>query len=595
MSQPPVRAEVKLSLLVTILVCVSMWLYHGSTENLFVWDSHSYLFKYENDISSLTAANLRWMVTSLEVSNWHPLTWFSWAVDYQLYGGLNSWGFHFSNNVIHSVNGALVFILILTVFGLIFPTGEILALKRDNNSLIAAFLASLLFLVHPQHVESVAWVAERKDLLCQLFLLLSLLAYIKYVTGENRVRKRWYLTTLSFSFLAVVSKPMAVTFPAVLMLVDIYPLGRTGLVKPVFRSIRQQGIFSLLVEKIPFFLMSFVLVLLTLMAQESAISFATDTSLTARLANAVHSVIFYIEKFLVPLSLSPHYPYFQVMEIGGALKALLLFLIFIGITSAAVLAWRKQKPAWLIVWLFYLGTLVPVLGLIQVGSQGAADRYAYFPTLPFYILIASGIFVVLSRRANIEKSLLLVVSILVISLFAIQTEKQIQVWQSEFSLWTHAIKVDANNQFAHNNLGVFYINNADYENAALEFEAVGENASVPHSTLARQAFTYMHLGRYKESIDYLVRFGMIADSFPGVEVNSNCIQYNIGWNFAHLEMYQESADLFSRVESDSDLGPDASVWLDALKNAEELGDESIINQELPGICEKLIPAETQAP
>ncbi len=398
MNQSPVRFEVKLVLLLTILMIVSMWVYYGTTENLFVWDSYHYLLGYTDHISSLTVENLWWMATSLEFYNWHPLTWFSWALDYQLYGGLSAWGFHFSNNLLHAINSALMFVLILTTLGLVNPVAEKFAIRKDNNSLAAAFLASLLFAVHPQHVESVAWVAERKDLLCQLFLLLSLLAYVKYVTCSQLTRKRWYLTTFGLFFLAVLSKPMAVTFPVVLLLVDIYPLRRTRLAKPIFSAVHQKSFLSLLVEKVPFFLMSLVLVLTTVMAQDTAIGTMVEFPVMARIVNAVHSTIFYLEKFLIPLWLSPHYSYFQIEGSESALKALLVFSIFLGITLAAFLAWRKQKRAWLIAWIFYLVTLSPVLGLIQVGFQGAADRYVYFPTVPVYLLIAGGIFLTIKQR-----------------------------------------------------------------------------------------------------------------------------------------------------------------------------------------------------
>ena len=162
MSQSQIRFEVKLVLLLSILMIVSMWVYYQTTGNLFVWDSYHYLVKYSDHISSLTLENLWWMATSLEFYNWHPLTWFSWALDYQFYGWLSAWGFHFSNNLLHAFNSALMFVLIMTVLGLVYPATDKFAIKKDNNTLIAAFLASLLFAVHPQHVESVAWVAEQK-------------------------------------------------------------------------------------------------------------------------------------------------------------------------------------------------------------------------------------------------------------------------------------------------------------------------------------------------------------------------------------------------------------------------------------------------
>ncbi len=185
------------------------------------------------------------------------------------------WGYHLTNNFLHAINGLLVFFLALRVLGLVDPMAKQIAEKQDDNALIAAFLAASLFIVHPQHVESVAWVAERKDLLCQLFLLLSLLTYVKFVTSSQENKVSWYFQTLGLFLLAVLSKPMAVTFPAVLLLIDVYPLRRTGLIKSVSNSVHQQSLSHLIVEKIPFFLLSSGLVLATLIAQESAIATLT--------------------------------------------------------------------------------------------------------------------------------------------------------------------------------------------------------------------------------------------------------------------------------------------------------------------------------
>ena len=238
------------------------------------------------------------------------------------------------------------------------------------------------------------------------------------------------------------------------------------------------------------------------------------------------------------------------------------------------------------------------MGLIQVGVQGAADRYVYFPTVPVYLLIAAGLFLTLSRGGTIGKSLLLITAMAVFFLFAIQTGNQIRVWQNESSLWTHVIKMDPNNKFARANRGVIYKNNADYENAALEFEAAGkeaagEGALSPDSTLAWQAVTYMHLGRHREAIEYFVKFGTKADSKPELGADTNCIQYNIGWSYAQLEMYQESMDLFSRIAPDSDLEPDTSAWLAALSSVKMQNDKVPLSQDLPGICENLIPSRAR--
>jgi hypothetical protein len=335
MNQPPLRAEVQLALLVTVLIAIGLWTYYGSTGNLFVWDSLHYILGYECRFSSLSLENLSWMATSLEFYNWHPLTWLSWAIDNQIHGELSPWGFHFSNNLLHVINGVLVFAVLLTTFGLLEPGPGKFSIRKDAHSLIAAFLASTLFIVHPQHVESVAWVAERKDLLCQLFLLLSLLAYVRYVTCSQMIKTRWYITTLGLFFLAVLSKPMAVTFPVVLLLVDVYPLRRTAFTQPIISSVQQQSFYRLAIEKTPFLLLSLVLVIATIVAQESAIRSIAEMPLMARIINAVNSTLFYLEKFLFPTRLYTHNPQFHAFGGGIALNSILVILAISGITKAA--------------------------------------------------------------------------------------------------------------------------------------------------------------------------------------------------------------------------------------------------------------------
>ena len=587
MSQSMVRIEIQLVLLVTLLIAIAMWAYQGTTDNLFVWDSTHYLLKQENHLSSLNFENISWMATSLEVYNWHPLTWFSWAIDYQIYGGFNPWGYHLSSNLLHSINGVLVFFVILTIFGLLEPESGNFSIGKDAHSLIAAFLASTLFIVHPQHVESVAWVAERKDLLVQFFMLLSFLLYVGYITCDRQVKTRWYIATLVFFFLAVISKPMAVTFPVVLLLADIYPLRRTVFAKPVIDSIQQQSFYRLVIEKIPFLLLSLILALATLMAQETAV---VDVSLFPRVLNAVNSTILYLEKFVIPVSLNPHYPHLKVDGGINTLRVILVLLAFSGITLAVFLAWRKQRRAWLISWLFFLVTLSPVLGLIQVGGQGAADRYAYFPTLPLYFLLAGGILWVLQTGSTFRKATVLMIALVVISLFVFQTRKQISVWQSEFSLWSQVVKLDPDNVFAQNNLGIVYKNMGDYENAAIHFEAGGIVNSGRNSMHAWRAVTFMHLSQFEDAITELVNLGTLAEMRSMLEVDSNCIQYNIGWSYARLKQYQESKELFERIDPDSNIGPDAIAWLNALSELKSQADETMLNKELPGICENLIPA-----
>lgn len=244
--------------------------------------------------------------------------------------------------------------------------------------------------------------------------------------------------------------------------------------------------------------------------------------------------------------------------------------------------------------MLYLVTLSPVLGLIQVGAQGAADRYSYFPTLPLYLLVAGGIFSILKNGKSYQQGLLLLFTTGLIMVFGFQAMQQIMVWKSEISLWTHVAKLSPEKLFAHNNLGIAYKNIGDYENALIQFNAGGEENSGPNSIYAWRGITYMHLARFQESIGDLVKLGAAAESRPELVVDTSCIQYNIGWNFAQLGMYPEAIELFSRVDVSSGSGSNAIAWLSELNANKPQTDAVNVSHDLPGICENLIPSRARS-
>ncbi len=589
MNQTPVRTDLKLFLGVLLLVTVALLVYQQTAAHALVWDSKYYLLGNKH-ISRFNAENLIWMLKSLEYYNWHPLTWVSWALDYQMYGGLDPWGFHLSNNIIHSLNGSLVFILAMVVFGLNDPGSKSYPINTDNRSLIAAFLAALMFVVHPQHVESVAWVAERKDLLCQLFLLLSLLAYVQYVTCRQAHRTRWYVGVVFLYSLAVLSKPMAATFPAVLLLIDVYPLRRTRIIKPILSSIEQKSFGQLLAEKIPFILLSMLLIILTLMAQQAALS---QKPLDLRVLNAFNSVVLYLVHFLVPVHLSPHYPYAVSAAHAITWKAFTPVVVFLVITWAVFRAWTRHRPAWLVSWLFYLLTLSPVIGLIQVGGQGAADRYTYFPMLPVYLLVAAGILRLLKRSGKPGKVLVFMVTLPFLAFLIATTRQQIRVWQNELTLWSHVVKAYPDDVLARDNLGIVHFNRGEYEQAATQFEISGRLPSKPTTMLAWRALTYLHLKRYKEALPDLVRLGVTSDAIPQLHADQNCILYDIGWIYAQENAIQEAQELLGRVDPNSSSGAHARTWLQWLQSA-GAGNAKPRDNDLPDFCAALIPSRMTA-
>ncbi len=588
MNQPVVRFELKLVLGALLVAIAAMWAYAGTTQGNFVWDSVKYLFEYQDHLSALNMDNMVWMFTTLEFSNWHPLTWLSWAIDYQLWGGLNAWGFHFSNNLLHAINSILLIILILAVLGLDKPMAGSYPFNTQDNALLGATLTALIFALHPQHVESVAWVAERKDLLCQFFMLLTLLSYLGYVSCEPAKKTGWYLLSLVMFSLALMSKPMAVTLPALLLLIDVYPLRRTRLVASTSKTIQPVSWPRLLLEKTPFFLLTFFLALITLVAQQEAM---VQISLDLRVLNAFSSINMYLAKLLVPINFSPHYAHFLVPGEALSWRAFLPLAAVIAVTLMAVFAWFKNQHAWLIAWLFYLVALSPVIGLVQVGLQGAADRYAYFPTLPFYLLLAGGIFLAMKNVGPAFK--LMLIGLLLSSglLLANNTRRQVEVWHDEINLWSQAVRFYPDSVFILSNLGIAYLDRGDYDNAARNFEAAGDPASRSISLYAWRGLTYLHQGRLKEALSEHVNLGAAAEINTSFKVDQYCIQYNIGWIYAQSGLNQEALELFARVDPDSASGEPARLWLNHLSSNPLPAQEVPLGPVLPGFCETLIPAQ----
>ena len=378
--------------------------------------------------NGLNGTDLRWAFTAFHAGNWHPLTWISHMADCQFFG-LNAGAHHFVSVLFHAANAALLFTLLLRLTGKIWP---------------CAFIAAL-FAWHPLHVESVAWISERKDVLSTFFALLALLSYAKYVEAskvQNPKSKVYFAWSLLAFALGLLAKPMLVTLPFVMLLLDFWPLQRFPLF--AFR-------FSLLSEKIPFFLLTAISCVVTFLAQrqgEAVVSLA-KVSLRYRLENAPVAVVDYLLKLFWPADLCAIYPMLEkipALQVTVSVAA----LIFI---SAAAWRWRNSKPYFLIGWLWFLGTLVPVIGLVQVGSAAMADRYTYIPSIGFFVAV-----VFLARdfavRFQIPKLAVATASILLLAGCIFATEKQLRFWRDSETLFRRTLAVTQNNDIALVNLGV---------------------------------------------------------------------------------------------------------------------------------------------
>jgi NADH:ubiquinone oxidoreductase subunit 3 (subunit A) len=579
------QSAVRLSTGIVFICLLTMLTYWSATKNQFVWDDYWYLNENLYWLSQLNAEHIIWMLVSLEVANWHPMTWLSWAVDYQIYSNLDPWGYHLSSIVLHAINAVLVFVVTLVVFGLNTEGSKGFPMRTDNNAVIAALFTSLIFGVHPLHVESVAWVSERKDLLFQFFLLVSMLLYVKYAISQERTGKKWIWATLCTFAMALSSKPMAVTFPVIMLLIDVYPLRRTRLTAPLLNSIQQESWNKLIIEKLPFFLLSALVVIVTIHAQQGAMG---HTSLTfdLRVINAFNSIVFYLQKFFLPIDFAALYPFAvnpdESLSWTDLMPVLGTFVLFVG----TIYAWTRGQPGLLIAFLVYLVALTPVLGLIQVGQQGAADRYTYFPMLPVYLALGSGLLLTL-KKIKLPGQIIVITIMLVITFALVdKTKQQIQVWQTDETIWAHAVNLFPDNAYARLNYGITYYELSEHELALAQFEAA--NSLMPNyaPTLSWLGVTSLKLGHYKDAILYHVELGGASETSDRFETDQYCIQYNIGVAYAHLGMLQEAKDLLSRVERQSTQYQDATAWLNIIETFQLEGKEAQDSSELPEFCVK---------
>jgi tetratricopeptide (TPR) repeat protein len=378
-------------------------------------DDPDYVTENVNVLSGFSGASLAWALTTTRSSNWHPLTWLSLELDHQLYGAA-PWGYHLTNLLLHAANALVLF----------------LAIQRMTHTLWRSAMVAALFAIHPLHVESVAWVSERKDVLSTLFWMLTLLAYGRYADRPGTGR---YLAVMTFFALGLLAKPMLVTLPCVLLLLDYWPLRR-------LRSLT-------VVEKLPLLALSAASSAITVYAQQQAMMPVATLPIRFRLANALMAYAAYLGKMVWPTQLAVLYPYPRAWPVLSlvAVAALLLAI------SLWVLATARRRPYLIVGWLWYVGTLVPVIGLVQVGRQSMADRYTYVPLIGLFIMLVwrtANAFENRPRRALV----LVPLSAAVLIACAVLSFVQIGYWHDSPRLWEHALTVTTDNADAQVQVGV---------------------------------------------------------------------------------------------------------------------------------------------
>lgn len=503
--------RVHLHLYLYLFLLISVLFVYGQVRNysFISFDDCQYITDNSFVKDGLSAKNIRWAFTSLRAANWHPLTWLSHMVDVELYG-LDAGHHHMTSVIIHIVNSFLLFYLINAMTGAVWRS----------------FFVASIFALHPMHVESVVWISERKDLLCALFWFLTMISYVKYAQKSEIKR---FIPVMLFFILGLMSKPMIVTLPFVLILMDMWPLGRIryGQAIPI-QNFNGITVYKSLIEKIALFLLALICVITTLIAQKNggAVAPVSDYSLILRLYNVIVGYAKYIQMMFWPSAQSILYPRAEHVSLPAFALALMV-LIFASV--AAVKAYKK-RAYFIVGWLWFLGTLVPVVGFVQVGMQGLADRYTYISYTGLSFIF---IWFIAEWAGKVKKRqvISLIAGFLLLLAMMVKAHREVRFWENSISLYKHAISSTENNYVVYRFLGNEYMAVGMYDEA---FASYNESLKInPLYLLGLNDLgnAYVNTGQYNEAINVYMKALSIS---PDLEKTHN----NIGVVFAkqgHLD------------------------------------------------------------
>src|SRR5262249_10745682 len=507
------RYQIRQGSFTIVVICVFLatitWLVFGQTlRHGFVnYDDPQYVYDNVEVTSGLTLHGLTWAFTHSYFNNWHPLTWLTHMLDWQLYER-KAGGHHFTNLLLHTAGVLLLFLVLVQMTG---------ALWRS------AFVAAI-FAIHPLHVESVAWIAERKDVLSGVFFMLTSGAYIRYIYRQTlgRYAIMWMLFACG-----LMSKPMLVTLPFVLLLLDYWPLNRVRdqRLEVVSRKPRVSSealsqsygepswslIGHLVLEKSPLLALCVISSVVTLLAQGNAIASISRLPFWWRLNNAFLSYFVYVRQMLWPFRLAPFYTYPQTLPVWEVAVSILLL---IGITAAAI-ALRREHPYLVTGWFWYLGMLVPVIGVVQVGSQAHADRYTYLPQIGVYLALTWMI-------ADLEKSwrrqwILAATATAAIAFLSWSAWIQTSYWHESESLWKHMLAVTGNNETAHSLLGDLALERGWNDEAAAHYQAAADVWPSSPTFQAKLGRALLRKGLQDEAIVHFQKAMELASHLTGTE------------------------------------------------------------------------------
>ncbi len=480
------------------------------------FDDDTYVTENNYIKTGVNPESIKWAATAVIASNWHPLTWISHMIDWRLFGA-DAAGHHIVSLLLHI--GAVIFLFLF--------------LNKTTNNLWPAAFAAALFALHPLRVESVAWIAERKDVLSMFFGMACLFTYTFYT--ESSKPSRYFLCLILF-MLSLMSKPMLVTLPFVLMLLDYWPLQRWQ--KDLNES--QKGFFSkgrLVWEKVPFICITIASSILTVWAQNKGGAVASFKSLSFidRADNAIFSYLVYLEKIFCPFNLSFFYPYQYSLP---PWKILISGIILVLITFA-VIYYLKKLPFLFVGWFWYLGTLIPLIGLVQVGSQAIADRYTYLPSIGIAVMVAWGI-QFLIKSAHIRKKILFPTGVIFIITLSLLTWQQCGYWKNSETLFRHALFVSEDNDVAHMNLGLALFAEGKIREAISHYNRAIQIKPNDADFYNNRGVAYANLSQYQLAVEDFNKAIRLSDNIAESYVNRGTIYYN-------LRQYQRAIEDFNEA------------------------------------------------
>jgi len=493
-----------------LLIVLTIALYYPVRTHPFVnYDDNVYVSDNVHVQNGLTWETVTWAFATYDAGNWHPLTWLSHALDFDLFG-LDPAGHHQTSMYLHALNAVLLFWVLM----------------RATGSAGRSLMVAALFAVHPINVESVVWISERKNVLSMLFFLLALGAYRWYTAKPKAGR---YAVVAVLFVLGLLAKPQIITFPFVLLLWDYWPLERVAIRHSLFAS-RRSGPHQLsgekrtangewpqlLWEKVPLFAIAAASAVMTMKAQSAggAVLSLGANPLSIRLSNAIVSYVKYLAKAFWPAGLAPMYPH-----PGNGLPA---WQVYGGLLLLLVITWlvfeQRQRRYLLVGWLWFLGTLVPMIGLVQVGRQAMADRYAYLPLLGIFIMLCWGVGE-WAEQKHLPAMLLPAVSVVIVAALTLVARHQIDYWADNVTLWTHTIEVTAPNYVAQDDLAGALMDRKRMEDAIGHYrEAMAIHPVDPISTFNLGFYQQAH-GNLEQAIEYYKKATILTTS-PALKIKA---------------------------------------------------------------------------